>query len=130
MAPHSDRGWHGGRAGFFEEITATLVEYADKVFELSVRHEGVTREASLRQIEKSTGVIHPDLILPDLSDVAQTVWNKYVSLHRHRRYGINGPERITYVDVEAWSRGSGWSLNLWETETIFRIDDEAVKSRS
>lgn len=91
--------------------------------------DGVTYEASLRQIEKSTGVHQPMLDLPELSDEAWYVWEKYVSLQKSRSYGINGPNGITHQDIEAWSRNTKRLLSLWEIDVMFLIDHEATRSR-
>lgn len=61
-------------------------------------------------------------MLPDFPDVARHVWDHFLSIHRGRSYGINGPNPISFQDIESWSRLTGWKLSPWEVDAVKRLD--------
>lgn len=129
MDARADRGGDGGHSGFFDRLTETLIEYAEKRFALDELVEGIPLRAHLEQEEKVTGQTPPELDMPDFPDVARHVWDHFLSIHQGRTYGINGPNPISYQDIESWTRLMGWTLGAWEISAIKRLDAAFLSKR-
>lgn len=81
----------------------------------------------LQQIEDQTGETPEELILPDFPHELQSVWTKFLDIHRGRRYGISGANPISYADIYMWSRVTGGSVEPWEVQVIMRLDRSWIK---
>lgn len=69
-----------------------------------------------------------ELIVPPFPEPIRPLWNKFLSLHEGRTYGINGVNPISYVDMDAWMRVTGNSLDSWEVDAIMKIDKAWIKA--
>ena len=56
-----------------------------------------------------------------MPELAEHVWYWYSELY-------NG-ERISYQEIEAWSRLTGTHIEPWEVAALKRIELEQIKSR-
>jgi hypothetical protein len=50
------------------------------------------------------------------------LWHAYVMLDATRLEGLNGPGRITYQEIEAFSRLTGMGLEPWEVAGIMALE--------
>jgi hypothetical protein len=50
------------------------------------------------------------------------VWEAYVALDATRAAGFNGPQSISYAEMEAYSRLSDIRLEPWEVRAIVALD--------
>lgn len=84
--------------------------------------DGVPLRAHLEHLERVTGEEDPELRIPPFPEPIRRLWNKFLSLHEGRTYGINGVNPISYADIDAWMRVTNSCLDQWEVEAIFKID--------
>lgn len=105
------------------------MEYAEKKFALDELVEGVSLRSHLEQEEKVTGVTPQELLMPEFPDVASHVWSYFLSIHQGRSYGISGPNPVSYQDIEAWSRLTGWTLTPWELSAVKKLDAVFLSKR-
>lgn len=63
--------------------------------------------------------------LPPLLD---PLWSDFLQLHRAR--GSNGfsPSPISFADIDAWQRVTGFKLRPWQLECIRRADEAYLAS--
>lgn len=59
---------------------------------------------------------------PVLPHGLEELWAVFLELHTCRGSTGMGPQRITYMDVDAFQRVSGVSLKAWERDAIRRAD--------
>jgi hypothetical protein len=79
-------------------------------------------------VVRVTGEEDPELRIPPFPEPIRTLWNKFLSLHEGRTYGINGVNPISYTDMDAWMRVTGNRLDQWEVEAVMRIDKAWLKA--
>lgn len=96
--------------------------------ELSREVNGVPLRTHLEHIVKITGKDDPDLYVPPFPEPIRRLWDKFLSLHDGRTYGINGVNPISYVDMDAWMRVTGNSLDEWEVKAVMRLDKAWLKA--
>jgi hypothetical protein len=77
---------------------------------------------------KATGEEDPELRVPPFPEPIRALWNKFLSLHEGRTYGINGGNPLSYIDMDAWMRVTGNRLDQWEVEAVMRIDKAWLKA--
>ncbi len=68
--------------------------------------------------------------MPKLGRTAARVWSDYLDLHVTRRSGLDGPERIGWVDLQARQIVTGHPLEPWAIRAIFRMEAEWSAFRS
>ena len=95
--------------------------------ELNREVNGVPYRAHLEHLEKITGERDPELDVPPFPEPLRRLWDKFLSLHEGRTYGINGANPITYLDMDAWMRVTRNSLAPWEVTSIMKIDKAWIK---
>lgn len=102
---------------------AEFEEFAAFQFELAAEEEGGTVLEHLRAVEKRTGQT-PQMLLdaPACPPGCEDLWETFRELHACRGNTGFGPQRITYMDVDAFQRVSGVRLQRWELEAIRRAD--------
>lgn len=82
----------------------------------------------LQAMERQTGET-PDALLdaPLLPEGCEPLWAAFRELHSCRaNYGL-GPSRITYTDLDAFQRVTGFLLAGWEVAAIHRADAEYLR---
>lgn len=127
MAAGSGRGGHGGDSAFFEELTSGLCEYAEKRFELAKDVDGSSLHDHLDKVYEQTGEIPEELELPEVDSMQMDIWEKFLSLHRGRGHGINGPCPLSYQDILAWTQVTRRSLEPWEVEVVMAVDQTYLR---
>jgi hypothetical protein len=85
----------------------------------------------LLSIERQTGE-RPQILLdaPPLPEGCEDLWHIFNQLHSCRGYGLGGPLRITYADIDAFQRVSGIRLQPWERDAIMRADTAFLKRQT
>jgi hypothetical protein len=69
-----------------------------------------------------TGRTPPDLIEPPFPDRTAHIWQAFVDLHSGRSYSANGPNPLTWSDMQAWAALMGLDLKEWEIRVIKALD--------
>jgi hypothetical protein len=59
---------------------------------------------------------------PEMPEEVAYLWDYLLELDRARRYGFNGPEGLTYVDLDAWCRLTDRVLEPHEVEALMMLD--------
>ncbi len=102
--------------------------YAEWDFDLSqVDDKGTSVREHLEQVERQTGHRPKDLEPIEFPDQLAHVWSAFISLSRRRSVGFNGPNRITYSEIEEFCRGTATVLSLLDKEAIMSLDDVYMK---
>lgn len=65
---------------------------------------------------------HP---MPKLPLMAGGVWAKYKLLHRRRPDGMELPQPLTYLELEAFKNATRTWVTPWEADVIMALDDAA-----
>ena len=105
--------------------------FAESAFMLSkTDSKGVSVEATLRQVEKSTGRQHPRLSLPDFPDAAENAWNSFHEINQGRTGNGFGSNPITWPDLQSWSELTGNIIRPWEVRLIRALDRTWLKTFS
>lgn len=60
--------------------------------------------------------------LPSLPAGGDLVWRWFIDLARARGMGFAGPLPITYAEIEAYRRLSGWPIERRHVDIIFALD--------
>lgn len=59
---------------------------------------------------------------PYFPEVVGYLYAWFMQLNNGRRIGVNGPERITYADIYAWSVLTGNNPQPQEVEALMQVD--------
>jgi hypothetical protein len=107
-----------------------LAAYAKAQFALDQpEKDGVSRREHLLAAWRTSGVQPAELAeAPELPDGGSKVWADFQDLHKTRRSGLNGPERIAFADLHSWQIVTRLRLELWEVRAILRLDAEFMAS--
>lgn len=100
--------------------------YAEAQFRLAKPQEdGKSLRDHLENYERQTGRRHPLLAAePSLHPGLKLIWSDFLDLHSTRPVQMGEPRRITYSELESWSRVRGVRLERWEIDAI-RAADQA-----
>jgi len=60
--------------------------------------------------------------VPKLPPYAAHLWRHFQDLCQDRRYGEGGPQAISRLDLQAWERDEGVSLDYWERRALLNLD--------
>lgn len=88
------------------------------------QQDGTPLIAHLERVRESTG--EEPAFLADAPAVpvgCASLWADFLELHSSRGSTGWGPQRITFVDLEAWQRVRGAQLNAWEIDCIIKADN-------
>lgn len=99
--------------------------FARHQFELSKPQEdGTPLLVHLQLASEKSGKLHPMLANgPTLPKGAKQLWDEFLQLHGSRGSSGWGPQRITFVDIDAWQRVNGVTFEPWEISAIRKLDD-------
>lgn len=77
----------------------------------------------LQAMERQTGKT-PQVLLdaPPLPEGCEDLWSIFNELHSCRGETLNGYQRITYADIDAFQRVESVKLQQWEREAIRKAD--------
>ena len=112
----------GGWAIFFGDVVQALIDHVIKNTELSRLVDGVPLRSHLEHLVRVTGEDDPELHVPPFPEPLRRLWDKFLSLHEGRTYGINGVNPVSYTDIDAWMRVTGNDLDEWEVKAFMKID--------
>ena len=60
---------------------------------------------------------------PYIPEPGRLVWEFFVDLNGRRSLGGVGPNPITFTDIEAWQRVTGWEIAQHHIDAIRALDD-------
>lgn len=114
---------------FYARAVRALVHYGKHHFGLSrPTADGHSISAHLaaaaRQGAKVGKVAKPPPKPPGLD----YLWQAFQALHSTRPVGFAGPLPITFGEIDAWQRVSGFLLLPWEVEALKQLDGEFLLS--
>lgn len=80
-------------------------------------------------IVEKTGIVPERLAnAPALPVGLEQLWHDFTDLHSCRGSTGFGPERITFQDIDCWSRVTGATLEGWQIEAIRKADNAFLAS--
>ena len=95
--------------------------------------QGNTKYDLLSKFSEKTGKIHPDLVFPELDQMAMYIWEWFMELNSQRTSNGFGQNPITYLDIQAWASLTGRFPLAWEVRAIRNMDmmwlSEMAKNR-
>jgi hypothetical protein len=107
-----------------------LVRFASAQFVLNeLQEDGCTLRDHLLSGYKQTGVKSPELEVENPPDEAEYVWGYFLSLAARRRFSEHGPERISWIDIQAWLNVTRTKIEPWELNAILAIDNAYFENR-
>lgn len=68
-----------------------------------------------------------DLEPPELPYCVEHLWRWFCELHLGRGTGGFGPSRVTYADIDAWSRLTRTQVRPAEVRAILAVDNEWLR---
>ena len=87
----------------------------------------------LQQVEKATGKWPKDYEPLPPPEGTEHIWNIFWELRGCSAAGFGGPNRITFVDIDAWGRVRSTKLENFIVDIILRMDtaymDEVYRER-
>lgn len=100
-----------------------MYRYAEKAFQLDKKPKG--SESSLRShleaIEAQTGITPDELVNPPPNFAVGYLLDYFYQLNLSRQCGmVLNP--LLYSEIEAWQRLYRIELDIWEIDTIKRLD--------
>lgn len=75
------------------------------------------------QVERQTGQTPEDLDGPEIPPQMEHLWEWFLELHGARGYGHNGPQPISYGEIEAWASLCNKEPSQWEVKLLRRLDN-------
>jgi hypothetical protein len=95
--------------------------------------QGNTKYDLLSKFSKKTGKTHPDLVFPDLDEMAMYLWEWFQELNSQRTSNGFGQNPITFLDIQAWANLTKRFPLAWEVKAIRTMDSmwlsEIAKNR-
>jgi hypothetical protein len=101
-------------------MVALVVKYDTPGYELRGMG-GVKETVSRREMNErfSQGHLNPEIEPPE---DGEHLWEWFWHLSGHRHQGMNGPQPLTYQDLETWSRMTGTLLLREELSILMQMD--------
>lgn len=89
-----------------------------------MQKDGKTARAVLESAaRKGSAFAQSKLQGPEIPEGLAYLWfDRFLPLHRMRRYGMNGPEVFGPADIEAANRLFDWDLQPHEVEVLTLVD--------
>ena len=73
------------------------------------------------EVQERSGTVIDDLIPPELPVELEYLWLQYVEIRK-------GCVTVSYQDIDAYSRVSGYELTPWESDLMLKIDMKRVQT--
>ena len=107
-----------------------LVAWAGHEFRLGKRgKDGQSLRETLEVVAKMKGVMPEEGINPEeFSGVLYELWTRFLEMNAKRRSGLNGPDPITHLDLQAYCWLHRMRFEGWELATIHQLDALALES--
>jgi hypothetical protein len=102
-----------------------LLAYCKAEFELSKL--SADKEHSKREHYIAAGIPREQWGLPDPPEGLLYLWGYFLKLSNRRQSGM-GVNPITYTELDGFMRLSKVSLEAWEVDLIFALDDVARRA--
>ena len=90
--------------------------------------DGVPLREHYAAIWKRSGT-KPDELKNELPDWLGYLWQWFLELHQTRGSGMEGMQRITYAEIDAWIRLTGNVVDWWDVRAIKAVDSVACKPK-
>lgn len=84
--------------------------------------QGNTKYDLLTKFSQKTGKTHPDLIFPELDDMAMYLWEWFMELNAQRTNNGFGQNPITFLDIQAWASLTHRFPLAWEVKALRTMD--------
>lgn len=81
----------------------------------------------LETLHRQTGIV-PDQLAnaPDCPEGCETLWGDFIAMHNTRGMGMSAPMRISFHDIDAYSRVNRIAFEAWEIAAIRAADNEFI----
>lgn len=89
----------------------------------AIQGDGATLRQHWQMYERQTGKTPDALNVAPPPDAIAHVWQWFLSLHRRRRVGMNGPEPLDDLAIEAWAKLRRIRLLPVEVEALAALDE-------
>lgn len=83
---------------------------------------GTKETVSRRELNERFNVAHLNQDAEPPED-GEHIWSWFWGLSNKRHQGVNGPQPLTYPDIEAWSRATGTVVLREEIAILMQMDD-------
>jgi hypothetical protein len=84
--------------------------------------QGNTKYDLLTRFSQKTGKTHPDLVFPEIDEMAMYLWGWFMELNAQRTSNGFGQNPIQFVDIQAWANLTNRHPLAWEVKAIRGID--------
>lgn len=105
-----------------------LLEWAEWHFSLVIPNKDGTVEKEhlerLKQSGRDIAELEPPCEFPKLLSY---IWAAFSVLNRRRSQGMNGPNPITFMEVDSWIKTTDQVIKPKDVETILKLDDVFLK---
>ncbi len=86
------------------------------------RKDGSTLYEHLRQVELRTGRWPREYEPLPPPEGAEHIWELYWELRETAKLGFNGPERISFMEIDAWQRVTGLKIASFVLTLLLKMD--------
>lgn len=86
------------------------------------REDGSCLFDHLEQIEKSTGKWPEQYEPPNPPEDTEYLWDLYWELRNASRSGFSGPEKLSFLELDAWQRLRGHKLDNLTIDILLKMD--------
>lgn len=76
----------------------------------------------LLAVAEKTGEVPEELCGPPFPDRYGHIWSAFTEIHAGRSYSANGPNPLSWTDIDAWNRLFSQDLKDWEIRAIKALD--------
>jgi hypothetical protein len=87
-----------------------------------------SRRAQLESVERQTGITPQELL--DIQEIPKSmisIWTHFINLHNTRTTGMSGVNAIAYSDIWAYFTLLQEQPEIWEINTIRRLDTTVLQ---
>lgn len=84
--------------------------------------QGNTKYELLTRFSQKTGKTHPDLVFPELDEMAMYIWEWFMELNAQRTSNGFGQNPITFLDIQAWASLTNRFPLAWEVKALRTMD--------
>jgi hypothetical protein len=87
-----------------------------------------SRRAQLENVQRQTGITPQELLdIPEIPQSMVSIWTHFINLHNTRTTGMSGANAITYSDILAYFTLLQEQPEIWEINTIRRLDTAVLQ---
>lgn len=95
--------------------------------------QGNTKYDLLTRFSQKTGKTHPDLVFPEIDEMAMYLWEWFQELNSQRTSNGFGQNPVTFLDIQAWATLTKRFPLSWEVQALRTMDSmwlsEIAKNR-